>query len=220
MMKHLKAPERVGPLRLLRHTGLSSEVWAIVKAGFLYIFSEESSNRAAVSVSLEGATVSGRDGSAFRIDTASGRRSCSRPMEGRWIESVGSTRAKTVAGLLWTGSLRTLHSPRRVGLTMQMQCGAADVQQLSRSQEEGITAVPVGKSSVHRAAEGGRFSRSSAMRRPLGYAMSASRPSPTRGACSPCLLNAARSHWILRARRLPAACSHHRRRGLQFLLGE
>ena len=142
-----------------------------------------------------------------------GGASCSRPMEGRWIESVGSRRAKTVAGLLWTGSLRTLHSPRRVGLTMQMQCGAADVQQLSRSQEEGITAVPVGKSSVHRAAEGGRFSRSSAMRRPLGYAMSASRPSPTRGACSPCLPNAARSHWILRARRLPAACSHHRRRG-------
>lgn len=124
VMKHLKAPERVGPLRLLRHTGLSSEVWAIVKAGFLYIFSEESSNRAAVTVSLEGATVSGRDGSAFRIDTASGRRFMLQADGGevdreRWIQACQNSRWIAVD---WLAEDAPLSSPSWVDDADAVRC--------------------------------------------------------------------------------------------------
>lgn len=124
VMKHLREPERVGTLRLVRHTGLSHEVWAIVKTGFLYIFMEESSNRAAVTISLEGAAISGRDGAAFRIDTASGRRFMLQAEGGegdreRWVQACKQSQWAVVN---WLAEDAHLSSPSWVDDADAVRC--------------------------------------------------------------------------------------------------
>jgi len=134
VMKHLVAPERVGSIRLIHllHQSAggrggparSHQVWGIIKSGFFYLFNEEASNRAAVTISLEGATVSGRDGCVFRLDTASGRRFLFEVEGGegerdRWMEACRESRWESVD---WLAPEAHLSSPSWVQDADAVRC--------------------------------------------------------------------------------------------------
>lgn len=96
VMKRLVQPERWGPLAVVTPTQGRVKAWAMLKAGFLYVFRREVSDSPSLLVSLGGCTVTAIQGSLFRIETASGRRTVleaeDEQDQQQWAAAIRATR--------------------------------------------------------------------------------------------------------------------------------